>query len=76
MNAGGAARQRDIQTIVDHDAAAASPGHGHHPGDEPRQLRRFEIGLTDLEDIDPRVERVPGLAEQALPRAAGIGRGA
>ena len=76
VNAAGAARQSDIQTIVDHDAAAAPSGHGHHPGHKPRQLGRLEIRFADLEDIDPRVDRVLGLLEQALPPAAEIGRGA
>jgi hypothetical protein len=50
-------------------------GHGHHPGHKPRQLGPLEIRFADLDDIDPRVDRVPGLPEQALLRAAGIGRG-
>jgi len=60
-----AARERDVQSIVDDDAGRGAARDGEHVVDEPRQLRGVEIALADLNEVHARARRMTRLGQEA-----------
>ena len=68
MHAVGAGRQRDVEPIVDDDAASAAGGNGQNVCTQTPELAGFEIAFTNLQDIHAGFDRVARLRDQALSR--------
>src|SRR6185436_8670915 len=62
----GAAGQRDVETIVDHDPCRAASGHGEKIARHRSQIGGFEVVLAKLDEIDPGGNRVLGLGDETF----------
>ncbi len=73
VHAGGAARQRHVEPIVDDDAGACSPRHGDDLRHRGRQIGRVEIALADLNEVDAGIDRRTAPAAEDTLARPGIG---
>ena len=76
MHAVGAARQRDVEPIVDDEPGGRAAGDGQHGLDEGRQRAGLQIALADLNQIDAASTACsePGQQEATgVSRRAGAG---
>ncbi len=67
-----ARRDRDIQTIVHDDPRRRPLGQGHELRHERTQRPGLEVGLTHLEQVDPRSDGRTPLGEEAGPQEIGV----
>jgi hypothetical protein len=67
MYALGAAGQCDIHPIVDDNARPGPSGGPNDITDDSRQLRGFEIGFANLNEVNPRSDGPCRLVDETLP---------
>ena len=65
VHAVGAARQRDVEAIVDNNACAAAAREETDPGNQVAQRRAVEVAFAHLHEIDARLAGMPHLRQQA-----------
>jgi len=71
VNPAGAARQRNIQPIVDDDARSRAAGERHHVSHQRGELSGVEIALAHLNEIDAALDGLFELRQQKPPGVVG-----